>query len=100
MHLASALVYPVFPMLGAWVAGLGGAVPGVIKVWSAGLVTALLLRAVLALAGVAGHELRWMGRVEIERLSVIWRLIMSRGSNSLPLPSLERVTLIFRHLRD
>lgn len=63
VHLASALVYPVFPMLRAWVAGLGGtAVPGVIKVWSAGLVTALLLCAVLALAGVTGHELRWMGR--------------------------------------
>jgi uncharacterized protein (DUF305 family) len=62
VHLASALVYPVFPVFRTWVTGRRSSSTGVVKVWSAGLATSLLLCALLALAGVTGHELRWMGQ--------------------------------------
>jgi uncharacterized membrane protein len=102
VHLASALVYPVFAVFRTWVTGRRSSSTGVVKVWSAGLATSLLLCALLALAGVTGHELRLMGRIRMEtgRSSATWRRIMSRGSNSLASPSRERATPIFGRLRD
>lgn len=64
VHLASAMVYPLFPFLRTWIFHRGGHVTGLsfIRIWSTGLASALALCAVLALMGATGHELPWIGR--------------------------------------
>jgi uncharacterized protein (DUF305 family) len=66
VHLTSALIYPLFPLLRAWISGgARSANSHFALAWAAALATGLALVCVLSVLGSRGYELPWMGNDEI-----------------------------------